>query len=88
MLFQKTITVKPGYELHKLKSPDSCYLDSDYVNYRRTNKKAWVTHPKKRLKIYCLAVFYEGAPIVNRKPINGYWPKGQRPIGWRYTNAG
>ena len=60
MFFQKTITAKPGYELHKLKSPDICYLDSDYVNYRTTNKKAWVTHPKKRLKIYCLAVFLYG----------------------------
>lgn len=71
-----TITVKSGYDLHKLKYTDIMYVESDseYVNYHTTEKKIMSNQSLKALeKILPSSLFIRvhRSYIVNRAMVTG-----------------
>lgn len=73
---EDSITVKSGYDLHKLKYADIRYIESDseYVNYHTTDKKIMSNQSLKALeKLLPSSLFMRvhRSYIVNRKMVTG-----------------
>lgn len=73
---EDTLTIKSGYDLHKIKYTDIRYIESDseYVNYHTTNKKIMSNQSLKALeKVLPSSLFIRvhRSYIVNREMVTG-----------------